>query len=227
MNRILDWDSAFFGHKIATTDLHRLTDPDAHELICWCYEQGVDCLYFLADSDDQETMAVAENYHFQLTDVRVTLGRDLTKKTDDLVYASNVRLVRPEDIPILRDLVTFDDSRFYYDAYLRDKAPELFKIWIEKSCDGYADAVFVCELEGQIAGYVTVKGPEIILMAAKVKRQGVASTLCRHALRYLKDHGVEQMTVVTQGRNIATQAMYQRNGLVTVKTQLWYNWWSR
>lgn len=224
---ILDWDSNHFDYKIAKTDLHRLTDNSAHSLISWCYENGVDCLYFLADADDIETVTVAESYNFHFIDVRVTLGRDLIKC--NFIPAGNIRLAQPEDISILRDLVTFSDSRFYYDTHLRSKADNLFRIWIEKSCDGYADAVFVAEVGGQIAGYVTVKNDEIILMAAsdKFRRQGIASSLCRHALYYLKSKGYESMTVATQGRNIPTQAMYQRNGLVTVKTQLYFHWWGR
>jgi len=31
--------------------------------------------------------------------------------------------------------------------------------------------------------------------------------------------------VVTQGRNLAAQRLYQRNGFVTASLQLWYHRW--
>lgn len=222
---ILDWDSEFFGYKIATTDLHRLTWHDAHELICWCYENGIDCLYFLADADDAETIETVESYNFHLTDVRVTLERDLMKKTGDLVYAGNVRESELEDVPILRNLVAYPTSRFYYDPHLKSKAAEMYQVWIEKSCTGYADIVFVAELDGQIAGYVTVEGNELVLVASNAI--GTGATLVRHALQYLKDSGHKEALVVTQGRNIAAQRLYQRLGFVTQKVQLQFHWWNR
>lgn len=222
----LDWDSEFFGYSIAQADIHTLDLDTRLELKDWCQVNQIDCLYFLAEPNDALTVRLLEQERAHLTDVRVTLTRDLTHDTDDLGFDYRIRHSRYEDISILRDLVTFDDSRFYYDR-LQPKAAELFKVWIEKSCYGYADAVFVCELSGHIAGYVTVKGSQIVLMAAKIQRQGVASTLCRHALKYIQEQGHKQAAVVTQGRNVAAQAMYQRNGFVTTKTELYYHWWVR
>jgi ribosomal protein S18 acetylase RimI-like enzyme len=33
------------------------------------------------------------------------------------------------------------------------------------------------------------------------------------------------VSVVTQGRNVAAQRLYQRAGFVTASTQLWYHRW--
>jgi ribosomal protein S18 acetylase RimI-like enzyme len=37
--------------------------------------------------------------------------------------------------------------------------------------------------------------------------------------------GVQRVSVVTQGRNVAAQKLYQSCGFTTCSVQLWYHWW--
>ena len=48
---ILEWDSAFFGVTIARVNGNRLDALTAAQVMDWCREKQVDCLYFLADSN--------------------------------------------------------------------------------------------------------------------------------------------------------------------------------
>jgi ribosomal protein S18 acetylase RimI-like enzyme len=47
------------------------------------------------------------------------------------------------------------------------------------------------------------------------------------ALDWFAQQQVDTVTVVTQGRNIAAQALYQRRGFITQSQQLWYHKWFR
>ncbi len=73
----LDWDSSFFECRIARVNGHRLDEAKLTEVLAWCKTNRIDCLYFLADSNDPQTSALAERNGFLQTDVRLTLERTL------------------------------------------------------------------------------------------------------------------------------------------------------
>ena len=75
--RILDWDSNFFGFRIAQAIPDRLTEKLARDVVAWCAANDVRCLYFLAAPDDPETAMAAAKYGFHPVDIRVTMDRDL------------------------------------------------------------------------------------------------------------------------------------------------------
>ena len=50
--RFLDWDSDFFGRRMARANVNRLTPESLRQIQSWCDSQRIDCLYFLADSAD-------------------------------------------------------------------------------------------------------------------------------------------------------------------------------
>src|SRR5213079_3218991 len=70
-----------------------------------------------------------------------------------------LRLATEADIPALRAIAreSHTDSRFYHDPRFGcDRAAALFETWIEKSCRGWADRVWVADADGAPAGYVTI-----------------------------------------------------------------------
>ena len=155
--RLLDWDSEFFGRRMARANVNRLTPESLRQIQSWCDSQRIDCLYFLADSVDAETVKLAEEARFHFVDVRITLGRDLA----GLAPASGpacVRPFQPADLPGLRAIarVSHRDSRFYYDKNLPDSLCDaLYETWIENSTQGWAQAVLVGEHQSRPAGYIT------------------------------------------------------------------------
>src|SRR5690349_782073 len=70
----LEWDSKFFGKRIARTLISRLNEQLAGEIECWCMAEQIDCLYFLADCLDPTTALVAQERDFRFVDVRLTLA---------------------------------------------------------------------------------------------------------------------------------------------------------
>ena len=224
---LLPWDSTHFGYTIAQADLHSLTADSVKELISWCQTNEVEGLYFLADSNDPVTVLLAEDNNFHLMDIRMVLTRDLGKRIPIACTNITMRYGQPTDVPVLRDLATYHDSRFYYDLHLQPKCDEMFRIWIERSCTGYADQVFIGELDGQIASYITVKKNEIVLVGSgdRYQYRGATGELLWYALHYLNEQGYAQAVVTTQGRNLAALRLYQTSGFITSKVQLYYHVW--
>ena len=249
----LSWDSEFFGLRIGRVNGDRLTPETAPAISEWCEANSIDCLYFLAGSGDPESVRLAERQGFRLVDIRVTLvrgqgsgvrgqgpgagpaGGTVLDPRDRRELIPNIRSARPEDIPALRAIagVSHHDTRFYSDPnFPPARRDALYETWIEKSCHGYADAVLVAELDGTAVGYITCKLPgggegQIGLVGVGPEHQGrgLGRGLVEASLRWFAEHGAPRVTVVTQGRNIAAQRLYQRCGFVTQSVQLWYHLW--
>ena len=238
--QFLPWDTNFFGRRIAWAIEHRLSLETVEAILEWCETHAIDCIYFLADSDHAETVRLAEDYSFRLVDIRVTLqcniGDRQARRSNDLCQTVRVRHSRQSDIPALQAIArtSYGDSRFYFDPCFSIQSCEaLYETWIKRSCEGYADVVLVAEVNDQPVGYVSchliTNTPcgQIGLVGVGSQARGriVGRTLIDHSLHWFAEHGVELVSVVTQGRNIAAQRLYQHCGFLTHSVQLWYHKW--
>lgn|SRR5439155_7320406 len=232
-----EWDSSFFARRIAEVVGHRLSCAQAACVLAWSKQHAIDCLYFLADSDDAETVRIAEVSGFRLVDVRLTLAKPIAGLARGRGWeAPCVRTAVGGDVPTLKAVAATGhrDSRFYYDGHFPwARCDILYETWIEKSVNGYADAVLVLDVDGRAGGYISchlrdgVGQIGLMGVAADLHGQGGGSRLVEASLLWFADRGAQEVIVVTQGRNCRAQRLYQRAGFVTRATQLWYHRWSR
>jgi dTDP-4-amino-4,6-dideoxy-D-galactose acyltransferase len=237
---MLTWDTEFFGFPIGRVRSDTMTPGRAKEIDLWARGIGVRCLYFLARVDDLVTIVVAERNGYHLVDIRVTLANcvspDATTKVLGRHEGIKTRLALANDIPFLQEIAQecHHDSRFYFD----DKFPchsidALYKTWIAKSCAGYADAVLLAERNGTPVAYITCHVNEdqasgrigLAGVHKSFQGQGLGPALVNRAQEWFALKGIWSLEVVTQGRNIAAQRMYQRCGFLTSEIQLWYHKW--
>lgn len=236
----LDWDTTFFGHRIARVVGHRLTRQGIQQVLSWCKAHQIDCLYFLADVEDPETILWAEEWGFHLVDIRVTLQCRIHERTGQSNNtASSTVQVRPfqeTDWSHLRILVRSNhrDSRFYFDPHFPNElCDSLYETWLQRSCAGYADAVLVADFAGCPSGYISCHLPReepwgrigLMGVAPSARGHGLGRSLVTQALAWFAGRGVDLVQVVTQGRNIPAQRLYQRCGFLTNQVQLWYHKW--
>lgn len=234
--RILDWDSEFFGYRIARATADSLSRPAARELISWAEAEAVHCVYFLADSDDTASVRAVEEAGFRLTDVRVTLGLDRADGVE--APPSGIEPATVEDISALRSIASEShrDTRFYHDGrFDPGRCDELYATWIEKSCTGYADQVLVArDYGGEAVGYISghldaepsVARIGLIAVAASSQGRGVGGHLLRGALAWFASAGRPRVTVQTQGRNVAGLRLYEGLGFRVEAMELWFHGWS-
>lgn len=237
--QFLEWDSHFFGLRIARITTNRLAQNDMDSILSWCKEHDITCAYLLADSDHQATIERAEAYGFGMKDVRVTLEYRTSPKHAahyiTLPQGLQVRLALPADVEALEAIaqVCHTNTRFYVDQrFARETVDALYRTWIRKSCAGYADAVFVLTYDTTTCGYFSCHIPDVgvgeiglVGLAPDVAGRGWGHFLLRAALQWFHDQNVELVTVVTQGRNIRAQRLYQRAGFVSRSTHIWYHKW--
>ncbi len=229
----LEWDSEFFGHRIARANRRRLDDSALNEMLGWCAASRIECLYLLADSDDPQTTRLAETNEFLLADVRITLERTLVE-LPCIPRDVAVRPAREEDLGTLRAIARTGhrDTRFYFDPHFdRAKCDLLYETWIERSFRGSAEVVLVAEVARKAVGYITGhhRGDEaqigLIGVAEGHQGSGLGSTLVKHFLSWAAREDAKRAVVITQGRNVRAQRLYQRSGFVTASSQLWYHRW--
>jgi GNAT superfamily N-acetyltransferase len=230
--QFLEWDTAFFGFRIARLAADRLTPQAAVEALNWCDREHIRCLYFLACADDPATIGAAQDYGFRLTDIRITMEHTLHSLPP---APAGIRNAHPDDVRVLSAIaaVSHHDSRFYADPGFPEQCCDaLYRKWIERSCEGYADAVLVGEQEDQPAGYITchlqppVSGSiGLTAVAEEARGRGLGRRLVEGALHFCAARGAQNVTVVTQGRNCGAQRLYQGCGFRTRSLQLWYHRW--
>lgn len=230
----LEWDSTFFGLRIGRVFVNLLKPETRDQILEWGRQERIDCLYFLADSNDAETVRLAQEAQFVYVDSRVTLNCALTPSLDRS-RPESIRAVRPGDIPVLKRIAqkNHHDSRFYFDGHFRtEDCDRLYETWIEKSCNGYADSVLIAEAGEEPVGYITCdlkperKGQIGLLGVASERRgAGIGQGLIKASLGWFADQGVERVDVVTQGRNTGAQRAYQKCGFMTASVQLWFHRW--
>jgi dTDP-4-amino-4,6-dideoxy-D-galactose acyltransferase len=232
---VLDWDSGFFGRRIARLLQPRLSARVLAVTQAWMARSQIECLYFRCSSTDSQSIALAERHGFDLVDIRVTLERQSANSLGFSEANLPVVKARPEQVAQLQAIarLSHKDSRFYQDSHFdATRCDELYAAWIENSCRGYADAVFASELEQSAVGYITchLEGHAegrigLLAVSENARRGGVGSALVKAALEWFRARQRFHVSVVTQGRNIGSQRLYQRCGFVTSSVELWYHYW--
>lgn len=226
----LSWDTDFFGVRIGR--IHGpMAEKDVALVFDWCTRERIECVYLLAGSEDDGTIRAAEGSGFHLTDVRVTLERSAAP---GIAMPREIRMAHEGDVAQISELASSNhtDSRFYHDPHFsRERCGALYATWAQKSCHGYADAVFVAEQQGRVAGYITCHNDKVsgriglIGVADWARGSGLGRDLIEASLHYFAQLELKVVTVVTQGRNIGAQRLYQRNGFVVRSLELWYHRW--
>ena len=237
--RLLTWDSEFFGCRVARVTGSTLTAAAVPELMSWCQNTSIDCMYLLADPSCPLTPRVASDSGFRLVDVRVTLSQEVDGSVTPAPGGRQRQVVRvwqESDVVTLRGLArtSHRDSRFYFDGHFdRQLCDLLFETWIERSCRGWARTVLVGVVDGEVAGYLTchVDDPArgrigLIAVAPAYRGVGLGRLLISSARAWFVASGCRVVDVVTQGRNVAAQRLYQACGFRTSALDLWFHWWS-
>jgi len=219
--RVLDWDSEFWGVRIAEVD-----GPDAE---AWARANAVACAYLLVAAEDAAAAHRAEEHGFRLMDVRVEL--DAEAATD---APQGIRPHSDADVERLRQIARTNhaDTRFYADQrFPRERCDELYDTWVRRSAEGWADALLVADADGAPAGYVSVHEREghgsigLIGVDPEARGRGLGAELVRGALAWCSGHGLPECRVVTQGRNVGAQRLFQRCGFRTRSVGLWFHRW--
>lgn len=242
--QFLVWDTDFFGKRIGLVRGNYLTPERAQAIDIWAHENAVDCLYFLANTDNPPTIRLAEDAGFRFQSVRLWLERTL-EDLDAIMFPPVEGLVlRPAqtaDIEVLRPIArhSYTWTRFYNDPCFSEAQCEaLYDIWLTRSIQReIADEVIVAEQDGVPVGYVTSKlnktaeeqavdGVIMLVGVGESQRGNKIGHRTMHAtMVWLASQGVPMVSLATQGHNVAAVRFYERLGFTARSTQFWYHKW--
>ena len=93
-------------------------------------------------------------------------------------------------------------------------------------------ALIVAEHDGTPIGYVTVQLREpksamigLVGVDAAWRRQGIGQRLMAGALAWISTQPVTRVWSATQGRNMASQRLFQKAGFRATSRAIWYHRW--
>jgi ribosomal protein S18 acetylase RimI-like enzyme len=239
--RRLDWDTAFFGSLIGTVQLAdtnareasprraRQIEDDLLDVLGQAEREGYAYLTLRLPADDRSAIWAAEQVGFRLIDVGVdssfALGITPLPERPNL----RVRNARPGDVRDLSELAadSFLLSRFCADPFFSpEQAREFHREWVRNLCAGLADRVLVCDLDGELAGFVScaIRGGQgripLIATQAGYRRRGLGRSLVSAALHWFATAGAEIVHVKTQAQNYPALALYHRTGFTVTQSDL-------
>lgn len=229
---VLPWDSAFFGFPIGRISGADTSDALAHTL-ARADAEGIRCLYYLVAADHLPVLHTALHHGFIPYDIRVEFERRLAApappETGVVVREADVA-----DEPVLSQLAAeaMTATRFALDDHFpRDRVPLLYAEWVRRGLSsGAARRVLLAE---PAAGFLVcgldtevLRGSiELVGVARPFARQGIGRVLMAKAHAIMLESGCERANVVTQGRNVAAQRLYQNLGYKTVTVAWWLHRW--
>lgn len=238
----LVWDTEFFSVPIGRIKIPILDDETVAVVLDDARKDGLRCLYFEADPNERSTVLTAEKNGFQLVDIRVVLEHSFgdppiqpTKNPfpSKLIITEAVESDMPRLEEIAMSIGKF--SRYAFDDnFGMDGSERLYKVWIRKSLHGLADVVFVARWEwedGDVVGFITclkqggVGFIDLVGVHNANHRMRIGTGLVQSALAWAVNQNIGSMQVVTQGRNIPAQRLYQRMGFITKSITLFYHKW--
>lgn len=234
---LLEWDSRFFGRRIARLYSQPLSAADLKNALARCWEQRIDCLVCLVDASEIEARLELENAGFHLQDIRITLQHDQPGMISAPGRGSiRVREATPDDLPELEAIAarSYRLTRFYNDPQFgAEQASELYRTWIRNSVNGYANLVLIAELQGKPAGYIachleagqTAGRIGLVAVADNAQGAGLGTILVNQALQWFQQKMASPVLVVTQGANRGALRLYQRAGFTIHSVSLWYHRW--
>jgi dTDP-4-amino-4,6-dideoxy-D-galactose acyltransferase len=233
----LAWDSDFFGFNVAYLSCMHLTDNIYARIERFIQQHQIKLVEYLCNCHDSRSVNVAEKNGFHFADIRLTFARKLGEAAvAQLPAGIGFKKAGQKDIARLRKISSgiYKDSRYFFDQKFDPlKAREFYQNWVEKGVLGTFDHECWClyDANGPFA-FCTIRygarsGASIGLfgMAARYQGRGLGKQLLSLVFNVLREKGIANVSVVTQGRNYAAQRLYQSVGFKTKTTQLWYHKW--
>lgn len=234
--QILDWDSNFFGYKIAKIVASNLNQSELKTLLTKLYKLNIKLVYWFIDPNDKASNKTAKKNGGFLADDKIIYKINLSNY--DFQKLDNQHLQSYLDKPINENILSLTLQSGYYSRYRQDKKfvhnefTKLYKRWIERSLNGEIAKDVIVYFEN-----VTEKGlatleiennyGNIGLLAVDKKYRGksIGRQLANAALIKFKAYGINKVKVTTQKKNTAACKFYEKIGFVKESVQNVYHFW--
>ena len=149
-----------------------------------------------------------------------------------------IRKYQPSDLETLRQITAICFEGVSIDKNIEDKFGVINELdWkqrkmphINDDVEANADGVFVAEIDGEVAGYITtyvnhqtkIGGIPNLSVHPNFQQQGLGTQLIETALVYLNEEGMLYARIETLDQNQIGTAFYPKMGFVEIARQIHY-----
>lgn len=208
--QLSDLDTNHFGIRSARTA--DVTTDSLPGILEFCRNERVRFLIARCDARDLRAAHAMTAAGFDLMDALLYAERPMSDPPPRSSPPTVVRPARAEDGPIIeaiaRESFTGYDGHYHADPRLDPaKSTDAYVSWALRSLSGEAaDATFVGEVDGRVAGFMGLRGGEtgtatIGGVTAAARRQGVYRSLIEECVRWCTAAGSKRMLISTQITN--------------------------
>ncbi len=234
---VLDWDTEFFGFRVGQIIPNTLSSDTWNHINQEAISKEIKCLYFYADAQDIQTPVEASKHGFLFVDFRISFSLPILSPPQSEPKAGIlVRHATPSDAAGLKLMAknAFLHSRYYYDpGFDKDSCDCMYQTWIENSLTGQARDVLVVEANSKLAGFITLHVDDaqttgrigLICIDKDFRGKGLGRELIIEGIKWCCGLNLKKLTVVTQGRNIDAQRLYQNSGFRSETVGIYYHKW--
>jgi len=233
--KILEWDSDFFGYKVAKISKNFISEKNYVGFMQALKDSGVEFAEYTSEVELSSEITDNPYYLLKLVVSRVPI----IKKMENIYnFHKNIELY-DKDYPE-KELIELAQlagrlGRFGNDENIpAEKYYELFKNWIINSVNKkLATDVLVYRVNGKIIGFITIKVDgkkgSAPLLAVNIDYEGigVSFALMRAAETVLVKHGCTSVLGGTQDLNQKTLKITERYGFKFQKIEYVYHLWNK
>lgn len=230
-----DWDTEVTGLKCARVSSIRLGQGQSGKTLA---QSGFEYVIVRWPAEDEKTIKCLESNGFFRLDSIVNFEGECARISSSA--PSGEAIIRKATADDERAAATlsgrsFNLSRFHVDPVLGEKiSRRVHEEWMRNSIRGVAaDAVFLAEKRGELAGFITCKKSketgaiELVAVDAKFSGQGLGAALVSSAVRWMSDQGCTRASVRTQTNNEPAVQLYVKMGFLEKNQTITYRWTCR
>lgn len=234
--QILDWDSGFFGYKVAEIKAKNLTPEELGVILEELKRQRIRLIYFFVDSQDRLFNKTVLSSGGLLVDEKITYIKKLDAFLKVREWDKNIKSYLGKKLN--RQLISLalqsgQYSRFKTDTnFVSNEFERLYTEWIRKSLSGIlANEVLVYTKGGVEAGFVTIgekdrrAGVDLIAVDEKFRGKTLGRKLMEAAFIKAFSLGYDMIQVVTQKLNYPACKFYEKLGFRVESVINVYHYW--
>jgi GNAT superfamily N-acetyltransferase len=200
----------------------------------WCANERVAVAYLNLSPSELDVASEAVGLGFEIVELRVVLGLNSQPEPP---LAVDIRPATSEDIPVLEDIASTayrGITRFYEDTgFPRSQCDELYRVWIRRSIEGWADFVLVADHGDGPVGYTSghvdrstgTARVGLLGVAQEARGSGVGRQLAiAHAIQS-GQLGITRLRFPTQASNDAILRLLAGLGWTLHGASIWLHKW--